>query len=182
MARDPTSGPKLSPYEKRLQATDRKLREALDRLVCRTPSDASFQDQRYPLSVASLAREAGVARNTIYTNHRAMIDDLRQAARLQSVPSKLETWQDKLAQQRAAIDLLKAEQRRLVTENAALLKRAIDAEALAERHQRQHARLLERWTKERSPVSLAPLTSHVEIMMRGTIAWVSQQALLMASQ
>lgn len=159
VARDAASGPKLTPYEKRLQETDRKLREALDRLVGRAPSDASLQDRRCLLSVASLAREAGVARNAIYTNHRAMIDALRQAARLQSVPSKLETWQDKLAQQRAVIDLLKTEQRRLVTENAALLKRAIEAEALAERHQRQHARLLERWTKERRPVSLAPSRS-----------------------
>ncbi len=158
MTRERSREPALNPYEKRLQETDRKLRDAFDRLVKGAPHDAALQERRYQLSVASLAREAGVARNAIYTNHRAMIDALRHAAQQRVVPSKLESWEDKLAQQRAVIDVLKTEQRRLATENAALLKRAIDAEALAERNQRQHTRLLERLTKGRSPVSLTAPT------------------------
>jgi hypothetical protein len=154
MARDADRMPMLNPYEKRLQETDRKLRDALDRLVKGTPRDASLQERRYALSVASLAREAGVARNAIYTNHRAMIDALRQAAQQRVVPSKLENWEDKLAQQRAVIDVLKTEQRRLVTENAALLKRAIDAEVAAARHQRQNARLLKERDEAHRPVAL----------------------------
>lgn len=158
MARDASRMAVLNPYERRRQETDNKLRGALDRLIAGMPRDASLQDRRYQLSVASLAREADVARNAIYTNHRAMIDALRQAARQRVVPSKLESWEDKLAQQRAVIEVLKTEQRRLATENAALLKRAIDAEALAARNQRQHTRLLERLTMERSPVSLTAPT------------------------
>lgn len=81
--------------------------------------------------------EPGFARNSTYTKHRAVIDALRQAAQRRVVPSKLESWKDKLAQQRAVIDVLKTEQRRLVTENAALLKLAVDAETAAALHQRR---------------------------------------------
>lgn len=145
MARDPigtvgrSSAP--GPYEKRLAQTHRKLREALDRLV-QGASDPALRSERDRFSVARLAREAGVARNAIYTNHRAIIDALREAERQQVVPSKLESWQDKLAQQRAVIESLKTQQRLLATENAGLLKRAIDAEATAARHQRQNTRLI----------------------------------------
>ncbi len=156
MARDATRMPVLNPYERRRQATDRKLRDALARMIDSTPHDASLQERRCRLSVASLAREAGVARNAIYTNHRAMIDALRQATQQQGVPSRRKSWEDQLAQQRAVIDLLKAQQRRLVTENAALLKRALDSEAAAARHQRQSARLLAEQDRERKPVTLVP--------------------------
>jgi hypothetical protein len=156
MVRDAQRMPVLSPYEKRRQETDRKLRDALDRLVKGTPREASLQERRHQLSVAGLAREAGVARNAIYTNHRAMIDALRQAAQQRVVPSRLESWEDKLAQQRAVIDVLKTEQRRLVTENAALLKRAVDAETAAARHQRQNARLLKERDEAHRPVVLTP--------------------------
>ena len=156
MARDASRMPVLNPYEKRRQETDRKLRDALDRMIKGTPCDASLQQRSYQLSVASLAREAGVARNAIYTNHRAMIDALRQAAQQRVVPSKLESWGDKLAEQRAVIEVLKTEQRRLVTENAALLKRVIDAETTAARHERQNVRLLKERDDARRPISLVP--------------------------
>lgn len=141
-------------YEKRLAQTHRKLREALDRLI-QGASDPALHGERDHFSVARLAREAGVARNAIYTNHRSIIDVLRQAAAEQQMPCRLESWQDKLAQQRAVIDTLTMQQRRLATENAALLKRALAAEALAERHRRQHARLLEKWTNDHTPITLA---------------------------
>lgn len=156
MARDASRMPVLNPYERRRQETDRKLRDALDRMIKGTPRDPSLQQPSYQLSVASLAREAGVARNAIYTNHRAMIDALRQAAQQRVVPSKLESWVDKLAEQRAVIDVLKTEQRRLATENAALLKRAIDAETTAARHERQNVRLLKERDDARRPISLVP--------------------------
>ena len=156
MAREASRMPVLNPYEKRRQETDRKLRDALDRMIKGTPRDAPMQQRSYQLSVASLAREAGVARNAIYTNHRAMIDALRQAAQQRVVPSKLESWGDKLAEQRAVIEVLKTEQRRLVTENAALLKRAIDAEAAATRYQRQNDRLLKERDAPHRPVALVP--------------------------
>jgi hypothetical protein len=146
--------PVLNPYEKRLQETDRKLRDALNRLVNGAPRNAALQERCHQFSVANLAREAGVARNAIYTNHRDIIEALRHAAQQRVVPSKLENWEDKLAQQRAVIEILKMEQRRLATENAALLARAIEAEIIAVRHQRQNARLLKERDEACRPVTI----------------------------
>lgn len=81
--------PVLNPYEKRLRETDRKLRDALNRLVNGAPRDAALKERRHQFSVANPAREAGVARNAIYTNHRDMIEALRHAAQQRVVPSKL---------------------------------------------------------------------------------------------
>jgi hypothetical protein len=143
------------PYEKRLAQTHRKLREALERLIQGTCATAS-RSERDRFSVARLAREAGVARNAIYTNHRAIIDALRQAGAPQQVPHRLDTWQDKLAQQRAVIDTLTMQQRRLATENAALLKRAMQAESTAARYQKLNARLLQERDATRKPATLVP--------------------------
>jgi hypothetical protein len=138
-----------------LAQTHRKLREALDRLIQGSPG-AAPRSERDRFSVARLAREAGVARNAIYTNHRAIIDALRQAEAQQQVPHRLDTWQDKLAQQRAVIDTLTMQQRRLATENAALLKRAMQAESTAARYQKLNARLLQERDAIRKPVTLVP--------------------------
>ncbi|WP_069638467.1 hypothetical protein [Burkholderia sp. PAMC 26561] len=158
MPRDPNRQssriPVPSPYEKRLQQTDCKLRDALDRLVNGAPRNDASLERCHHFSVANLAREAGVARNAIYTNHKAMIEALRHAAKQRVVPSKLENWQDKLGQQRAVIEVLKIEQRRLATENAALLARVIEAETIAARHQRQNARFLKERDEACRPVTI----------------------------
>ncbi|KWT87437.1 hypothetical protein APY03_3725 [Variovorax sp. WDL1] len=135
--------------------THRKLCEALERLI-QIGSDPALRSDRDRFSVARLAREAGVARNAIYTNHRAIIDALRQAAAQQLVPQRLDTWEDKLAQQRAVIDMLSKQQRLLATENAALLKRAMEAESTAARYQKLNARLLQERDAVRKPVALVP--------------------------
>src|SRR4051794_12681949 len=132
MARDTHSTLTLSPYEKRLRNTDRKLREALKRLVQGAPTHPRLQNGAYRLTVTTLAKEARVGRNAIYTNHRELIDKLGDAERLRIVPDKLVVWEDKLAQQRALIQILKIEERRMITENAALLKRLLDAETEAD--------------------------------------------------
>ncbi|XNY04999.1 hypothetical protein ACMFL9_06750 (plasmid) [Sinorhizobium meliloti] len=44
------------------------------------------------------------------------------------IPEKLSAWEDKLAQQRSLIQVLQIEERRMVTENAVLLKRILEAE------------------------------------------------------
>lgn len=73
MARKLSKTPALTPHEKRLRNTDRKLREALERLVKGLPTHPDLQKRSYRLTVATLAREARVGRNAIYTNHRSMI-------------------------------------------------------------------------------------------------------------
>ena len=132
----------LSFSEKRLRGTDRKLQEALSRLVQGTPTHPQLQKSSYRLTVTTLALEARVGRNAIYTNHRAIIDKLRDAERRRIVPDKLIVWEDKFTQQRALIQALKHEERRMITENAGLLKRLHDAETEAQRQKRYNAKLV----------------------------------------
>jgi hypothetical protein len=131
---------KISPYEKRLEASDIKLRDALERLVQGRPIHPRHQNG-CRLTVAALAREAGVGRNAIYTNHRAMLDAL-QAAAAAGTSRPLASWQGKLDELHATIRAMKQEERRMISENALLLQRARSAEAEAERYRRHHARLV----------------------------------------
>ncbi|TSD85255.1 hypothetical protein FFK22_028490 [Mycobacterium sp. KBS0706] len=129
---------RISPYERRLEASRARLRDALDRLVQGRPIHPRHQDG-YRLTVAVLAREAGVGRNAIYTNHREMLDRLQAAA---VAPKPPISWQDKLDELRATIKTMKQDERRMISENALLLQRARSAEAEAERYRRLHARLV----------------------------------------
>lgn len=154
MVRKAGGMPNLTPHEKRLRNTNRKLRDALERLVKGLPTHPDLQKQPYRLTVATLAREARVGRNAIYTNHRSMIDELRRANDHKIIPDKLEVWEDKLAQQRSLIQVLQIEERRLVTENAVLLKRILDAETEVDRQKRHNARLIAERDHAARPVPL----------------------------
>jgi hypothetical protein len=155
MARKTSKMPALTPHEKRLRNTNRKLREALERLVKGLPTHPDLRKRSYRLTVATLAREARVGRNAIYTNHRSMIDELHRATDRKIVPEKLAAWEDKLAQQRSLIQVLQIEERRLVTENAVLLKRILEAETEVDRQKRRHARLIAERDRAVKPVPLA---------------------------
>ncbi|WP_136659228.1 hypothetical protein [Nitratireductor sp. XY-223] len=154
MARKTSKMPALTSAEKRLRNTDRKLRDALERLVKGLPTHPKLQRRPYRLTVATLAREARVGRNAIYTNHRSIIEELHRANDRKVVPEKLAAWEDKLAQQRSLIQVLQIEERRLVTENAVLLKRTLKAEAEVERQKRHNARLIAERDRAMKPVPL----------------------------
>ena len=68
----------IGPYELKLRGTQRKLRAALERLVAGRPTHPKLNKSRYRFTVTTLAREARVGRNAIYTNHRALIEELRE--------------------------------------------------------------------------------------------------------
>lgn len=155
MARKPRAMPTLTPHEKRLRNTYRKLREALERLVKGLPTHPDLQKRSYRLTVTTLAREARVGRNAIYTNHRPIIEELRRASERTIIPEKLAAWEDKLAQQRVLIQVLQIEERRMVTENAVLLKRILEAETEVERQKRHNARLIAERDRTMKPVPLA---------------------------
>ena len=155
MARKSSKTPTLTPHEKRLRNTNRKLRDALERLVKGMPTHPDLQKRPYRLTIATLAREARVGRNAIYTNHRSMIDELRRAIDRKIVPEKLAAWEDKLAQQRSLIQILQIEERRMVTENAVLLRRILEAETEVERQKRHNARLITERDRAVKPLPLA---------------------------
>jgi hypothetical protein len=154
MERKSSKIPTLTPAEKRLRNTSRKLREALERLVKGLPTHPDLQKRSYSLTVATLAREARVGRNAIYVNHRPIIEELRRASDRKILPEKLATWEDKLAQQRSLIQILQIAERRLVTENAVLLKRILEAETEVERQKRHNARLIAE--RDKMPAALVP--------------------------
>ena len=145
-----------NPYAKRRNDTERKLRAALERLIKGLPTHPDLKGRRYRLNVAALAKESRIARSAIYANHQAVLDALHDAAG-RSTPNALLSWQDKLAEQSAVIAQLKSEQRFIITENAALLKRALDAEAEAASLRRRNARLLVERDRALEPITLAPL-------------------------
>ncbi|BCH20019.1 hypothetical protein [Mesorhizobium sp. L-2-11] len=130
---------KHSHHKQRLRKTETRLNDALDRLRKGCPIHP-LHKHGYTLTVAALAREAGVARNAIYTNHRAIIDDLH--AIIGDPVKPITTWQDKLDELHGLIRIMKQEQRQLISENALLLQRALAAEAAADRHRRHNARLI----------------------------------------
>jgi hypothetical protein len=62
---------------------------------------------------------------------------------------------NKLDEQRATIGAMRAAERRMITENAVLLKRARDAEAEATRHRKHSARLITERDAALRPVRIA---------------------------
>jgi hypothetical protein len=143
----------VSQYDKRLRDTHRRLCNALERLIAARSNDPAQQKTQNRFTVATLAREAGVGRNAIYNNHRALLDQLRQAAL--TVSPKAAQREDRLVEQRMTIEALKLNERRMITENAVLLKRALDSEAQADRHCKQNARLIAERDAGLRPVSIA---------------------------
>ena len=141
-----------NPDDRRIKATAEKLRAALDRLTNGSSEQPAASIRR--LTVAALAREAGVGRNAIYANHRDILDALIRARRRQSVPDRITTMGDTLVEQRGVIDNMQQQIRQIVTENAGLLQRAIEAERRAERAERRSAHLTKEIVVLRGPAVL----------------------------
>ena len=79
---------------------------------------------------------------------------MRRASDRKIVPEKLAAWEDKLAQQRALIQVLQIEERRMVTENVVLLKRILEAETEVERQKRHNVRLVAERDRGMKPVPI----------------------------
>lgn len=129
-----TRRPAANPHDARMQGTADRLRAALDRLTASSGAAAR-------LTVAALAREAGVGRNAIYVNHRDILDDLARARQRQCSPVGSLTAEGRVTEQRRLIDDMQHQLRQLATENAGLLRRAIEAERRADRAERRSAQL-----------------------------------------
>lgn len=122
-----------------MQATAERLQGALARLTADSGSRSVSATAR--LTVAALAREAGIGRNAIYANHRDVLDELARVRQRQRGAASLPTAQDKIVEQRRLIDDMQQQVRQLATENAGLLRRAIEAVRRADRAERRSAQL-----------------------------------------
>jgi len=152
MASKPRSNVPSTPHEKRRLGIERRLQAALERLVSGAPRHPSLRGQAHRPSVSVLAREAGVSRNTIYANHRSIIKELNSNHPITA--RKRPTPKQKIAELASVIDQMQLQKRQLATENAALLKRAIDAETMLDRLRKQNSRLLKERAAARQPVVL----------------------------
>jgi hypothetical protein len=130
-----------TPQARRRARTEARLSEALARLL--------HDGSRRP-TVAALAREAGVDRNAICANHSTILDELRQAATRPGTDSQVESDADRGLEHRRVIAGL----RQLATQNAALLKRALDAEAKVVRLDRRASQLTREIDEMHRPVPL----------------------------
>lgn len=144
--------PVANPHDTRLRATAERLRAALDRLTRDSGSRAASATAR--LTVAALAREAGVGRNAIYANHRDILADLLQARERQRGSGSGFTVEDKIIEQRRLIDDMQQQVRQLATENAGLLRRTIEAERRTDRAERRSALLTKEIDSLRRPTIL----------------------------
>lgn len=141
-----------NPHDQRMQATAEKLRAALDRLTGGTSQRPDGPIQR--LTVAALAREAGVGRNAVYANHRDILDELIRARQRQRPPDRTVIVKDKITEQRSVIEDMQQQIRQLATENAGLMRRAIEAEHRADRAERRCAQLTKEVDTLRRPMLL----------------------------
>ena len=139
----------LTPQQKRRAATAARLRAALEQLV------AMHAKTGMTLSVAALARQAGVGRNAIYVNHRDVIADLLLVASQRGsgmTPPKERppetNWRNIAAGLKQQLGIL-------ATENAQLLKRVLDAEQ-ATAHTQKRVTKLEAELRALRPAGLRP--------------------------
>lgn len=139
-----------TPQGKRRSGTSARLRAAFDRLVAAGAK----------LTVAALAREAGVGRNAIYVNHRDIIADLLEAASQREAPTKPGQGRSPETDWRGVAAEMKDRVRALATENALLLKRTLDAEQATARAERRRAKIEDELRSVRAPVRLRSGPTH----------------------
>lgn len=116
-------------YEAKLNDTRHRLEAALNRLIQQTPSHPAHQAKPYRITPAAVAREAGVSRNALYTNHRPILARIEALQKRQTTAAKIASWQDKIEQQRETLQQLKLDKRQLASANHALFERLQDAES-----------------------------------------------------
>jgi AcrR family transcriptional regulator len=132
-----------TPQARRRANTNARLRAALG-VFAKDPSAA--------LTVAGLARAAGVGRNIIYTHHADVLDALRELKSQRE--GTTQTAAGEADRTRATLHDAIAKNIALATHNAGLLKRAVEAEQRAERLERRNAQLVQELDRIRRPVPI----------------------------
>lgn len=130
----------LTPQQRRHARTKARLREALRKLTA---------DPAQPLTAAALAREAGIGRNALYTGHADVLVELRDLVAQRAAASKVGR-RDKKADGEE-IRRLEKDKQQLATQNAGLLRRALEAEERLKRSEDRNAQLLREIAKLRAP-------------------------------
>lgn len=105
------------------------LEAALERLIAGRPTHMSLQRRRFHISVATVSREAAISRTTIYKKHRDLIEQIVKAAEVSPHYSKRRSHHEQqVAKLLERVRELEGAQTKLVSENATLLHRVVEAE------------------------------------------------------
>jgi len=127
---------------KRYAETERALRQAWERLKTGTPTHPLLLGDDWQFSISAVCLEAGCSRNALYDGHPELLQEIRttigrpQQAAAQGAPKR---GASRLEQDLATC---RADRQRLISENAALLLRALTAENALARFKRHAPRPL----------------------------------------
>jgi hypothetical protein len=109
-------------------ATEEAFREAWRRLKAGTPTHPELMGRDWQVTISTICLEAGHTRNALYDGHPGLLQEIRDAISGQqhaTVRTRTEAKRGKLQAELAAC---RADMQRLISENAALLLRAVTAE------------------------------------------------------
>jgi len=137
----PRAGASAERGVKRHAATEQALRQAWERMRAGAPTHPDLVDGG-PLSIAAVCREAGCSRNALYDGHPELLAEIRSAiAGQRSLRPQADQGRtrSRLEDELAAC---RTDRRRLISENAALLLRALTAEEALARLKRHSPRPL----------------------------------------
>ena len=113
------------------------LRQALARLIEGRGQHSAHVGRPTRITPASVAREAGCSRNTIYTTHRLILDAIKAANSRPTPATALALEIGKLEQTirelRAVVRQMKQDKQRLASENLGLLQRVLAIDPTAAR-------------------------------------------------
>jgi hypothetical protein len=112
----------------RRAATEQGFREAWQRLDAGTPTHPELRNHEWQLSVSAICIEAGHSRNALYDGHPDLLREMRTSiARKRQVDDQTRRTKQRNSLE-AALAECRADRQRLISENAALLLRAVTAE------------------------------------------------------
>jgi len=134
-----------APSSMPAKRAERAYRAALERLVQGKATHAKHTGRAIKITPASVAREAGLSRNPLYTTHRLLLSEI-EAARQRPTPAAdlgatVTQLGAQIAQLHADVRRLTTEKRLLATENLGLLHRARQAEDRLASREREAAEL-----------------------------------------
>ena len=111
---------------------ERTYRAALERLVEGKATHPKYAGRPTKITPSTVAREAGLSRNPLYTTHRALLSEIEAAAQRPTPAADLAATigrlEAKIAELHGDVRRLATEKQLLATENLALLQPAQQAE------------------------------------------------------
>ena len=122
------AGASLERGKKRHATTEHALRQAWERLRAGAPTHPGLLGGDWRLSISAVCIEAGCSRNALYDGHPELLAEIRSAIAKQSPFPHEGQHNTRRSRLEADLAACRADRQRLISENAALLLRALTAE------------------------------------------------------